>query len=151
MQPTTVPTLPNALTRFASPGQRRRLRSSSTTPSSSYNFVSSEGPGQPSVRRAPQGKSFIADWGRVIIPVMDWLYENAGELSIDTKKIALFGESMGGYLAACFAVDGILSGGKPYTRQLPPVLKSIHESGDEEKFDAAANAMVRGGALTTIK
>ncbi|KAF4625490.1 hypothetical protein G7Y89_g12676 [Cudoniella acicularis] len=61
-----------------------------------FNVLTYEGPGQPSVRRS-QNLGFIPDWEKVVSPCIDYLYTLP---EVDKERIALFGYSMGGYLAA---------------------------------------------------
>jgi pimeloyl-ACP methyl ester carboxylesterase len=60
-----------------------------------YNVLTFEGPGQGAVIRE-QGIPFRPDWEAVIIPVMDYVLSRP---DIDPKRVALFGISLGGYLA----------------------------------------------------
>ena len=52
-----------------------------------YNFMTYEGPGQPTVRQQ-QGLGFIHDWERVVSPVVDHLVARP---EVDSKRIALVG------------------------------------------------------------
>ncbi|HSV42041.1 MAG TPA: alpha/beta fold hydrolase [Methanomassiliicoccales archaeon] len=60
-----------------------------------YNVLTFEGPGQGEVLRV-QNLTFRHDWEAVITPVIDHL-ENRSD--VDRERIALWGLSMGGYLA----------------------------------------------------
>lgn len=60
-----------------------------------YNVLTFEGPGQGAVVRE-QNLFFRPDWEKVISPVVDYL-ENRTD--VNASKIALWGISMGGYLA----------------------------------------------------
>lgn len=60
-----------------------------------YNVVIFEGPGQGGVIRE-QKIPFRPDWENVVRPVMDWVLARP---EVDPKRVALFGFSMGGYLA----------------------------------------------------
>lgn len=60
-----------------------------------YNVLTFEGPGQGEMVRV-QHLYFRADWEKVVTPVVDYL-ENRTD--VDTSRIALWGISMGGYLA----------------------------------------------------
>ena len=60
-----------------------------------YNCLTFEGPGQGEVIRE-QGISFRYDWEKVIVPVVDYAMSRP---EVDPQRVALFGISMGGYLA----------------------------------------------------
>lgn len=60
-----------------------------------YNCLLFEGPGQGSVIRK-QGLPFRYDWEKVVTPVVDYAIRRS---DVDSKRIALIGLSMGGYLA----------------------------------------------------
>ncbi|MBN2025229.1 MAG: alpha/beta hydrolase [Actinobacteria bacterium] len=60
-----------------------------------YNCLTFEGPGQGEVIRE-QGLYFRPDWEKVITPVVDYAISRP---EVDRDKVALFGISMGGYLA----------------------------------------------------
>jgi pimeloyl-ACP methyl ester carboxylesterase len=60
-----------------------------------YNCLTFEGPGQGEVIRE-QGIPFRYDWEKVITPVVDYVMSRP---EVDQNKVALFGISMGGYLA----------------------------------------------------
>lgn len=60
-----------------------------------YNVLTFEGPGQGEVVRV-QNLTFRADWEKVITPVVDHLVLRS---DVDASRIALWGISMGGYLA----------------------------------------------------
>lgn len=81
-----------------------------------YNCFTFEGPGQGSVIREQQ-IPFRNDWENVVTPVVDYLLTRP---EVDSKRIALMGISLGGYLApravafehriaACIANDGLYS------------------------------------------
>ena len=59
-----------------------------------YNFIIFEGPGQGGALRA-QGLYFRQDWENVVSPVVDFALKRK---EVDHKRLALLGESMGGYL-----------------------------------------------------
>ncbi len=61
-----------------------------------YNVLTFEGPGQGRVVRE-QGLHFRPDWEKVVSPVVDYAVSRK---DVDPKRIALWGISMGGYLAA---------------------------------------------------
>ncbi|HHT75543.1 MAG TPA: alpha/beta fold hydrolase [Euryarchaeota archaeon] len=60
-----------------------------------YNVLTFEGPGQGEVLRV-QGLHFRADWENVVTPVIDHL---EARTDVDKDRIALWGISLGGYLA----------------------------------------------------
>ena len=60
-----------------------------------YNCLVFEGPGHGSVIRK-QGLPFRHDWEKVVTPVVDYALQRK---DVDSKRIALIGISMGGYLA----------------------------------------------------
>jgi len=60
-----------------------------------YNCLMFEGPGHGSVIRK-QGLPFRHDWEKVVTPVVDYALKRR---DVDSKRIALIGVSMGGYLA----------------------------------------------------
>lgn len=81
-----------------------------------FNFVTYEGPGQPTVRRQ-QGLGFIPNWWDAVTPVVDFL---ATKSNVDMDQLALMGVSFGGTLAplatthekrfkATIAIDGLVS------------------------------------------
>lgn len=126
-----------------------------------WNVFSFEGPGQPTVRRE-QGVGFISNWESVVTPVVDYLLEEKAA-SVDPKKLALFGNSLGGYLAARAAAFEprlsalMLDGGvwdmyDGYSRFLSPDLLEILESDQKEAFDEAINALLDDpDASTTVR
>ncbi len=59
-----------------------------------YNCLMFEGPGQGSVIRK-QGLPFRHDWEKVVTPVVNYALQRR---DVDSKRIALIGLSMGGYL-----------------------------------------------------
>ncbi|MBU4175185.1 MAG: alpha/beta hydrolase [Actinobacteria bacterium] len=60
-----------------------------------YNVLTFEGPGQGEVLRE-QNLYFRPDWEKVVTPVVDYALSRK---EVDPKKVALWGISMGGYLA----------------------------------------------------
>lgn len=79
-----------------------------------YNVIAFEGPGQGSVLRN-KNLIFRHDWEKAVAPVIDYYVDRP---EVDPKKIALVGQSIGGYLApraaafeprisACVADDGV--------------------------------------------
>ncbi|KAK3318859.1 Alpha/Beta hydrolase protein [Apodospora peruviana] len=110
-----------------------------------YNVITYEGPGQPLPRRE-QEAGFIHDWEKVVTPVVDYLVQQP---SVDAKRIALIGWSMGGYLsvrAAAFepriactaAVDGVYDVFAAFRSMLAPNLRSLYDTGDAAGFKEAA-------------
>ncbi|KAI0888169.1 alpha/beta-hydrolase [Annulohypoxylon maeteangense] len=124
-----------------------------------WNFVTYEGPGQPTVRRQ-QGLGFIPNWWDVVTPVVDYL-ETRPE--VDKKRIALGGLSFGGILAplaatrehrfaAVLAIDGVQNLQTTALKQFPPALAQLYNSGNKTVFDAYLNkARVNPEANTMFK
>jgi alpha-beta hydrolase superfamily lysophospholipase len=91
-----------------------------------FNVLVFDGPGQfSSVHR--QGLHFRADWEKVVTPVVDYALTRK---DVDPKRIALHGESLGGYLApraaafehrlaACIADDGVYDYGIAQLASIP--------------------------------
>lgn len=91
-----------------------------------FNVLVFDGPGQfASVHR--QGLHFRGDWETVVTPVVDYLLTRK---DVDPKKIAIHGESLGGYLApraaafehrlaACIADDGLYDYGATHLSAIP--------------------------------
>lgn len=108
-----------------------------------WNFISYEGPGQPTVRRQ-QGLGFITNWWEVVTPVMDYLTKRQ---DVDTDRIVLIGYSFGGTLAplaasrehrlsAVIEFDGLTDLFSSLQSQFPPQINSLFESGNKTEFDA---------------
>ncbi|KAF5667338.1 alpha beta hydrolase superfamily hydrolase [Fusarium heterosporum] len=123
-----------------------------------YNVFSFEGPGQPTVRRE-QGAGFIPEWERTVTPVVDYLLSKKAAL-VDAKKVVLFGNSFGGYLAARAAAfeprlaalmldGGIWDAYDGYSAFLSSDLIKLLESGDKEAFDKAANELQNDPDVST--
>lgn len=81
-----------------------------------FNIIAFEGPGQGSVLRNKK-KIFRPDWEKVVTPVIDYYLKHHAD-QVDARRIALLGQSIGGYLApraaafeprigACIANDGV--------------------------------------------
>lgn len=107
-----------------------------------YNVVLYEGPGQPSVRRG-QHIGFIHNWEDAVTPIVDYLETLA---FVDKTKIALLGNSLGGWLAARAAafeqrlaavllIDGIYDLYSGIAQLIGPDVMQYHEQGDEEEFN----------------
>ncbi|HTT83063.1 MAG TPA: hypothetical protein VMF67_06260 [Rhizomicrobium sp.] len=91
-----------------------------------FNVLVFDGPGQfASVHR--QGLHFRADWEKVVTPVVHYALTRK---DVDPKRIALHGESLGGYLApraaafehrlaACIADDGVYDYGIAQLASIP--------------------------------
>ncbi|KAF7366918.1 2,6-dihydropseudooxynicotine hydrolase [Mycena sanguinolenta] len=114
-----------------------------------WNCMTYEGPGQPTVRRE-QNIGFIADWEKVVTPVVDYL---ANRTDVDMSHLALLGISMGGYLAARAAAfeprikalivnPGIVSVQASYFTDFPDELLALFDSGNQTAFDAVINALL---------
>lgn len=107
-----------------------------------WNFVSYEGPGQPTVRRQ-QDIGFVPNWWDAVTPTMDYLAERD---DVDMDRVALVGISFGGSLApiaasrehrlsAVITLDGLLSLFNASMAQFPDVVVDLYHSGDGAKFD----------------
>ncbi len=114
------------------------------------NVITYEGPGQPTVRRN-QGLGFIYNWETVVTPVVDYLY---GRDDVDFDKLALLGNSFGGYLAAraaafeprikALVLDGGVYDAYPaFVDQLTPSLKKLYNSGNKKKFDEVITGLLK--------
>ncbi|KAH7137845.1 Alpha/Beta hydrolase protein [Dactylonectria macrodidyma] len=108
-----------------------------------YNVITYEGPGQPLVRRK-QNLGFIAEWEKVVTPVVDYLVTRP---DVDASKIGAIGVSMGGWLvaraaafehriAAAIAVDGVYDLYESYSKAMPPPMLAALESGEPGKVDS---------------
>ncbi|KAL5351907.1 hypothetical protein ACLOAV_003769 [Pseudogymnoascus australis] len=109
-----------------------------------WNCLTYEGPGHPSVRRN-QGLGFIPEWERVITPLVDYLLTERADV-VDPDRLALFGYSFGGSLAARAAAFEprikalLLNGGvwdayDAWVTKLSPALLELLEAGNKEQFD----------------
>ncbi len=92
-----------------------------------YNVLAFDGPGQYGPLHR-EGLVFRPDWEKVVTPVVDFALRQPG---VDSKRIALMGISLGGYLApraaafehrlaALIANDGIYDFGAPFRAAVPP-------------------------------
>ncbi|KAI4592616.1 hypothetical protein KJ359_011067 [Pestalotiopsis sp. 9143b] len=123
-----------------------------------WNFVTYEGPGQPTVRRQ-QGLGFVPEWWDVVTPVVDWL---ATRDDVDMDNVALVGISFGGQLAplaasrehrlkAVLSIDGLYSIQKALLDQFGQ-LATIFASGNATLFDqAVAYELSQPDAPTNFK
>ncbi|OTA54217.1 alpha/beta-hydrolase [Hypoxylon sp. EC38] len=122
-----------------------------------WNFVTYEGPGQPTVRRE-QNLGFIPNWWDVVTPVIDYL-ETRSE--VDKERIALGGLSFGGILAplaasrehrvaAVLAIDGLQNLQRVAFQQFPAALQKVYQSGNQTAFDATVNAARASPQAPTI-
>lgn len=116
-----------------------------------WNCLTYEGPGHPTVRRK-QNLGFIPDWERVVTPLVDYLLKDRSN-AVDKDKLALFGFSFGGYLAARAAAFEprisavVLDGGvwdcyEAFSPNLSPELKELFDSGNKEAFDEAGRGLL---------
>lgn len=123
-----------------------------------WNVLTYEGPGQPVVRRR-QNLGFIPDWERVVTPIVDYILLEHGQM-VDDSRLALFGYSFGGYLAARAAAfeprlaavlldGGIWSTYDAFTSQLDNDTLQILESGDGNTFDTVVSGLLRNPQAPT--
>ncbi|EHK40485.1 uncharacterized protein TrAtP1_006589 [Trichoderma atroviride] len=121
-----------------------------------WNFITYEGPGQPTVRRQ-QGLGFIHNWWEVVTPVVDYLTKRH---DVDMDKIGLIGVSFGGTLAplaasredrlsAVVAIDGLTDLFSALQSQFPPQINSLFESGNKTEFDALLLSFIGNPAMPT--
>lgn len=121
-----------------------------------YNLITFEGPGQPTVLRE-QNLGFIADWERVVTPVVDFA---VSQPDIDDSKIGLLGISMGGYLAvraaafeprisAVIANDAVYDVREAFVKLMPPEWKALLEGGRFDEFDQVVRGFLASGKAPT--
>nr|POE99349.1 20-hydroxy-prefusarin hydrolase fus2 [Quercus suber] len=117
-----------------------------------YNFVTYEGPGQPTVRRQ-QNIGFIPDWYNVATPVVDYL---CARKDVDMTRLALIGLSFGGTLAPIaaskeprftqvLAIDGLVSIQQTANEELPTPFVTAYENGTVAEFNKLVD-VIRGNA-----
>lgn len=115
-----------------------------------WNCLTYEGPGHPTVRRR-QSLGFIYDWERVVTPLVDHLLSHKADV-VDQDRLALFGYSFGGYLAARAAAfeprlsavlldGGIWSAYDAWISVLSSDAIAMLDSGDQKGFDAMVQSM----------
>ncbi|OAQ96436.1 hypothetical protein LLEC1_04046 [Akanthomyces lecanii] len=120
------------------------------------NVITYEGPGQPTARRK-QNAGFIADWERVVSPVVDWALKQP---EIDPKAIGLLGYSLGGYLApraaafdkrimAVLAIDGVTDYGRRALTRYPANIQELYHQGRQQEFDEAAQKFFQQTNIAT--
>lgn len=121
-----------------------------------YNFVTYEGPGQPTVRRE-QGLGFIPNWDAVVSPVVDYLQTRD---DVDTDKLILHGHSFGAILAVRAAavdkrfagvslVDGLYNLQQVLKELFPAQLIELYEARNETAFNAYTLAIYNSGLAPT--
>lgn len=122
-----------------------------------WNFVSYEGPGQPTPRRQ-QGLGFIPNWWDVTGPVADYLETRD---DVDLSKLALLGQSFGAILtvraaavdpryAAVMVVDGLYSMQEVLREQFFPQLITYFDAGNATAFNAYTTAIYNTHVSTTF-
>jgi dienelactone hydrolase len=108
-----------------------------------WNALILEGPGQGS-NLFLRSQVFIPDWERVIIPVVDFLRARP---DVDRRRIALIGQSFGGFLiaraaahehrlAALVADPGVHDPFLDWQHELPPSLLKLLAEEKAQEFDA---------------
>ncbi|KAK3180441.1 hypothetical protein K4F52_008169 [Lecanicillium sp. MT-2017a] len=123
-----------------------------------WNCITYEGPGQPTVRRN-QGLGFIPDWEKVAIPVVDYVLSEKADV-VDKDRLALVGNSFGGYLAARAAafenrlsalvlIDGVWDNYEAYVRELEPEILAMYEASNYTQFDDVLLSAREAGKLST--
>jgi pimeloyl-ACP methyl ester carboxylesterase len=113
-----------------------------------YNAITYEGPGH-CLSRRQQNKGFIAEWEKVVTPVVDYLQTFD---FVDAKRIVILGYSLGGFLCAqvaCFerritTVMCVGAGFDLFTTFgsfIPPAAKRHLDQEDEENFNDVIEKM----------
>jgi pimeloyl-ACP methyl ester carboxylesterase len=122
-----------------------------------YNFISYEGPGQPTVRRE-QGLGFIPNWDAVVSPVLDYLQTRD---DVDTDKLILHGHSFGAILAVRAAavlkgrvagvslIDGLYNLQQVLRELFPAQLIQLYDARNETAFNAYTQAIYDSGLAPT--
>ncbi len=111
-----------------------------------YNVPIFDGPGQQSTL-FERGVPFRYDWEHVITPVVDFLLARP---DVDPAQIALYGISQAGYwvpralafehrIAAAIADPGVYDVFEPWSKNVPPELLQLLDSGDKQTFDRFFN------------
>ena len=111
-----------------------------------YNVLIFDGPGQQSML-FERGVPFRYDWEHVITPVVDFLLARP---DVDPAQIALYGISQAGYwvpralafehrIAAAIADPGVYDVFEPWSKNVPPELLQLLDSGDKQTFDRFFN------------
>lgn len=117
-----------------------------------YNCLTFEGPGQGSSLREKQ-LPFRPDWEHVVSPVVDYLLSRP---DVDSERIALMGNSLGGLLApraaayehrlaACIANDGL------YSFQFSKMGESFMEENAQEDIQDVAELAIEDAVKELIQ
>ncbi|KAF4451009.1 2,6-dihydropseudooxynicotine hydrolase [Fusarium austroafricanum] len=120
------------------------------------NFITYEGPGQPTVRRK-QNLGFIHEWEKVVTPVVDYLLTRP---EVDPNSIGLLEYSFGGMLspraaafehrlAAVFAIDGVYDFGQALLENLTPQMRKLFESHKAKEVDSMTNNLLQNPSTPT--
>ncbi|TVY73561.1 20-hydroxy-prefusarin hydrolase FUS2 [Lachnellula suecica] len=121
-----------------------------------YNFVTYEGPGQPTPRRDQQ-LGFIPQWENVVTPVVDYLVSHP---KVDADAMALVGVSFGGQLAPIVAAhehrfaavllyDGLWSIFEQLEVEWPSQLIELYNNSQVQEFDEAVLAVAANASYPT--
>jgi hypothetical protein len=123
-----------------------------------WNCITYEGPGQPTVRRE-QNVGFIPQWEYVVTPVVDYVLSEKSNV-VDKNRLALIGNSFGGFLAARAAafeprlsaavlVDGVWDTYAGFAGQVAPEIMASYEAGNYTQFDDEILSLREAGKLST--
>lgn len=123
-----------------------------------WNCITYEGPGQPTVGRS-QNIGFISNWELVLTPVVDYLLREKSHV-VDADRLALLGNSLGGYLAARAAafeprlsavvlIEGMWDFSAVFFKTLPASLIALYEAGDYTAFDHEVSALRQSRNVST--